>query len=110
MKTPMTVLETEARPGLGRELRRSLVAGILALVVALGIGRFAYTPILPAMQERFDLSNAAAGTLASSNYLEAVMNSIRNGLGIGETEIARKPSRPWNPHFYAVFTQVHNTL
>jgi hypothetical protein len=35
--------------------------------------------------------------------LEAVMNSIRNGLGIGETEIARKPSRPWNPHFYAVF-------
>ena len=42
--------------------------------------------------------------------LERVMNSIRNGLGIGETEIAREPSRPWNPHFYAVFTQVHNTL
>jgi hypothetical protein len=42
--------------------------------------------------------------------LERVMNSIRKGLGIGETEIAREPSRPWNPHFYAVFTQVHNTL
>ena len=42
--------------------------------------------------------------------LERVMNSIRNGLGIGETEIAREPSRLWNPHFYAVFTQVHNTL
>jgi hypothetical protein len=44
------------------------------------------------------------------SLVEAIMNSIRNGLGIGETEIARKPSRPWNPHFYAVFTQVHNTL
>jgi hypothetical protein len=27
-----------------------------------------------------------------------------------ETEIAREPNRPWNPHFYAIFTQVHNTL
>jgi hypothetical protein len=38
------------------------------------------------------------------------MNSIRNGLGTRKTEIAREPSRPWNPHFYAIFTQVHNTL
>jgi hypothetical protein len=42
--------------------------------------------------------------------LEAVMNSIRNGLGMRETEIAKEPSRPWNPHSYAVFAQVHNTL
>jgi hypothetical protein len=27
-----------------------------------------------------------------------------------ETEIAKDPSRPWNPHSYAVFAQVHNTL
>jgi hypothetical protein len=39
------------------------------------------------------------------------MNSIRNGLGMRETEIAKEePSRPWNPHSYAVFAQVHNTL
>jgi hypothetical protein len=38
------------------------------------------------------------------------MNSIRNGLGMWETEIAREPSRPFNPHFYAIFAQVHNTL
>jgi hypothetical protein len=38
------------------------------------------------------------------------MNSIRKGLGIGEREIGREPSRPCNPHFYAVFAQVHNTL
>jgi hypothetical protein len=42
--------------------------------------------------------------------LEAVMNSIRNGIGMRETEIAKEPSRPWNPHSYAVFAQVHNTL
>ena len=44
--------------------------------MALGIGRFAYTPILPAMQERFDLSNAAAGTLASSNYLGYLLGAL----------------------------------
>jgi len=42
--------------------------------------------------------------------LEAVMNSITNSLGMRSTEIAKEPSRPWNPHFYAVFAQVHNTL
>ena len=42
--------------------------------------------------------------------LEAVMNSVRNGLGMRETEITREPSRLWNPHSYAIFAQVHNTL
>jgi hypothetical protein len=38
------------------------------------------------------------------------MNSIRNGLGMRETEITGEPSRPLNPHFYAIFAQGHNTL
>ena len=42
--------------------------------------------------------------------LEAVMISIRKSLGMRETEIAKEPSRLWNPHFYAIFAQVHNTL
>jgi hypothetical protein len=42
--------------------------------------------------------------------LEAVMNSISNGLGMRNTGTSRKPNRLWNPHFYAIFTQVHNTL
>jgi MFS family permease len=53
----------------GGPLARILAAGVIALVVAMGIGRFAYTPILPFMQARFGLSNAAIGALASSNYL-----------------------------------------
>jgi hypothetical protein len=50
------------------------------------------------------------GAATAALFLERVMNSIRNGLGMRETEIAREPIRPWNPHFYAIFTQVHNTL
>jgi MFS family permease len=61
--------KAEAWLGPGRSLGRVLAAGVIALVVAMGIGRFAYTPILPTMQARFGLSNAAAGALASSNYL-----------------------------------------
>jgi hypothetical protein len=38
------------------------------------------------------------------------MNSIRNGLGMRETEIVKEPTRPWNPYFYAIFARVHNTL
>jgi hypothetical protein len=43
-------------------------------------------------------------------FLEAVMNSIRNGLGMRKTRIAKTTGRSWNPHFYGVHTQVHNTL
>ncbi len=44
---------TELRHQSERSLWQNVVAGILALVVATGIGRFAYTPVLPAMLERF---------------------------------------------------------
>ena len=42
--------------------------------------------------------------------LEAVMNSIRNGLRMPKTADCGGPSQPDNPHPDAVFTQVHNTL
>jgi predicted MFS family arabinose efflux permease len=46
----------------------SLLGGILALAAAMGIGRFAYTPILPAMQEATGLTATEAGLLAAANY------------------------------------------
>ena len=67
---------TELRHQSERSLWQNVVAGILALVVATGIGRFAYTPVLPAMLERFDLSNAVAGGLASSNYLGHLVGAV----------------------------------
>jgi len=44
-------------------------AGALLLAAALGIGRFAYTPLLPPMREHFGWTVAQAGDLASANYL-----------------------------------------
>jgi predicted MFS family arabinose efflux permease len=57
-------------------LRKTLASGILALAVAMGIGRLAYTPILPAMQATFGLSNGMSGALASSNYLGYLVGAI----------------------------------
>lgn len=45
------------------------VAGLVALAVAMGIGRFAFTPILPMMVADAGLTVAAAGWLAAANYL-----------------------------------------
>jgi MFS family permease len=53
------------RPGPGMVA----LGGMLALASAMGIGRFAYTPILPAMIESLDLSRAAAGLIASANFV-----------------------------------------
>ncbi|WP_448190416.1 YbfB/YjiJ family MFS transporter [Azospirillum sp. sgz301742] len=50
-------------------MTRVLVGGLLTLVVAMGIGRFAYAPILPAMQAATGLGGDGAGLLASLNYL-----------------------------------------
>jgi len=45
------------------------LAGMVSLGVAMGIGRFAFTPILPMMLADGVLDLAAASWLASANYL-----------------------------------------
>lgn len=52
-----------------RAVLRILLGGMLGLVVAMGIGRFAFTPILPLMQRDLGMSNSVAGWLAGLNYL-----------------------------------------
>ena len=42
--------------------------GFLALAAAIGIGRFAYTPILPYMVEGLGIGKSEAGLLASANF------------------------------------------
>jgi MFS family permease len=46
---------------------RFLISGALILAVAMGIGRFAYTPILPAMERDAGLTVSMAGALATAN-------------------------------------------
>src|SRR5258705_3961735 len=45
------------------------LAGLVTLGVAMGIGRFAFTPILPMMQQDAGVSVAQGAWLASANYL-----------------------------------------
>jgi predicted MFS family arabinose efflux permease len=45
-----------------------LSAGIASLLLSIGVARFAYTPLLPLMQEQAGLGVSAAGWLAAVNY------------------------------------------
>ncbi|QGQ45903.1 YbfB/YjiJ family MFS transporter [Metabacillus sediminilitoris] len=56
-----------------------LIGGMLSLVIAMGIGRFAYTPILPLMQKELSFSNTIAGYIASSNYAGYLLGAILVG-------------------------------
>ena len=44
------------------------VAGVLSLAAAMGIGRFAFTPLLPVMQHEGLVDLAAGGWIAAANY------------------------------------------
>src|SRR3974390_1964500 len=48
---------------------RVLAGGILGMMVAMGIGRFAFTPILPLMQRDLGITHGLAGGLASLTYV-----------------------------------------
>ena len=56
-------------PALIAQRRRVLAAGVCGLILTVGLGRFAYTPLLPLMREQAGLSHAAGGWLAAFNYL-----------------------------------------
>lgn len=55
---------------------RVLFAGICALVLTVGLARFAYTPMLPIMRSEAGLSALAAGWLATFNYAGYITGAI----------------------------------
>ena len=66
-KRPMS---TEPHPSarLGRTTWLVIGCGIVALAVAMGIGRFAFTPLMPLMMREGTLSAAAGAEWAAANY------------------------------------------
>src|SRR6185503_1333983 len=74
--------------------------GAVGLAAAMGIGRFAFTPLLPLMQAREGLTLTQGGWLAAANYL---------GYLIGALACAARPPPPaqaarWGLIGVAVFT------
>lgn len=53
-----------------------LSAGIISLVLMLGIARFAYTPLLPLMQQQVGLGVSEGGWLAAINYVGYLSGAI----------------------------------
>lgn len=65
---------------------RVILAGISALILTVGVARFAYTPMLPIMRGHAGLSDLAGGWLATLNYVGyicgALIASSTNSLGL----------------------------
>src|SRR5690348_3260750 len=51
-------------------------AGLIALAVAMGIGRFAFTPVMPMMETDAGLTLRAASWLAAANYLGYFLGAL----------------------------------
>jgi MFS family permease len=52
------------------------IAGLAALAVAMGVGRFAFTPVMPMMEADAGLTLRAAGWLAAANYLGYLLGAL----------------------------------
>lgn len=55
---------------------RVILAGICALILTVGLARFAYTPMLPIMRDGAGLSDLAGGWLATFNYLGYITGAL----------------------------------
>ncbi|MDW7748535.1 YbfB/YjiJ family MFS transporter [Halomonas sp.] len=55
---------------------RVLLAGLFSQLLCVGVARFAYTPLLPVMQQQTWLSDAQGGWLAALNYAGYMLGAL----------------------------------
>ncbi len=70
------LMKTSTNPQKDSLALRSAVGGCLAMAAIMGIGRFAYTPLLPFMLQEGVLNEVDAGFVASSNYLGYLIGAL----------------------------------
>lgn len=68
--------------------KRVLFGGMLACAVSLGLGRFAFTPILPVMQIEHGMGAELGGWLAAANNVGYLIGAIWSGMA--KTEAQRR--------------------
>jgi predicted MFS family arabinose efflux permease len=69
-------MSTSLAPSTARKPWQVIAAGICALVLTVGLARFAYTPLLPLMRVDAGLSAAQGGWLATFNYLGYLLGTL----------------------------------
>jgi hypothetical protein len=67
---------TEGQAGAQRNRWSVALAGAVSLAVAMGIGRFAFTPLLPMMLDDGVIDLQAASWLASANYMGYLVGAL----------------------------------
>lgn len=70
--SPQRAVRSPSPPG----FTATWLAGASALAAAVGIGRFAFTPLLPLMLREGHLDVAAGGWLAAANYLGYLLGAL----------------------------------
>ncbi len=65
-----------AKPSLLSPRYRVLLAGLFSQLLCVGVARFAYTPLLPVMQQQTWLSDADGGWLAALNYAGYMLGAL----------------------------------